>query len=185
MCALQDGRSVDSTMGFSALDGLPMGTRPGQLDPTVVLYLLTSRRMTPSAVEQLLYRECGLKALSGISNDVRDLLQSDDPRARLALDYFAYRVARELGALTAALGGLDGLVFTAGVGEHAAALRAEICRRAAWLGVALDANANAQHGPRISAIESKVGVYVIPTDEEWMIANHTLATLRSKVKRSV
>jgi acetate kinase len=185
MCALRAGQSVDSTMGFSALDGLPMGTRPGQLDPTVVLYLLTAKGMTPADAERLLYRECGLKGLSGISNDVRDLLQSGDPRAKLALDYFNYRIARELGALAATLGGLDGLVFTAGVGENASAVRADICARSAWLGIKLDAGANAQGGPRISAAESAIGVYVVPTDEELMIASHTLATIETKLKRSV
>jgi len=185
MCAIKAGRSVDSTMGFSALDGLPMGTRPGQLDPTVVLYLLTAKGMTPADVEKLLYRDCGLKGLSGISNDVRDLLQSEDPRARLALDYFGYRIARELGALAAALGGIDALVLTAGVGENAPAVRADICRRSAWLGIALDPAANAQGAPRISTSGSAVGVYVVPTDEELMIARHTLAALRAKPNRPV
>lgn len=184
MCALKAGRSVDSTMGFSALDGLPMGTRPGQLDPSIVLYLLTAKGMTPPDIERLLYRDCGLKGLSGISNDVRDLLTSDDPAARRALDYFAFRIARELGALAASLGGLDGLIFTAGVGENAAAIRADVCRRAGWLGVVLDEPANARHGPRISAAESRVGVYVIPTDEEQMIARHTLAVLRQPARLS-
>jgi acetate kinase len=184
MCALSDGRSVDSTMGFSALDGLPMGTRPGQLDPSVVLYLIAQKGMAPAAVERLLYRDCGLKGLSGVSNDVRDLLQSADPRARLALDYFAYRIARELGALAATLGGLDGLVFTAGVGENAPPVRADVCRRAAWLGVSLDAAANASGARRISSADSKVAVLVIPTDEESMIARHTRAALQAPLQRS-
>ncbi len=184
MCALQAGRSMDSTMGFSALDGLPMGTRPGQLDPSIVLYLLNAKKMSPADIERMLYRDCGLKGLSGISNDVRDLLGSDDPRAKRALDYFAYRIARELGALTASLGGLDGLVFTAGVGENAPVLRADVCRRAAWLGIALDDAANAHHGPRISDAQSRVSVYVIPTDEEQMIARHTLAVLRQPSRLS-
>ncbi len=183
MCALENGRSIDSTMGFSALDGLPMGTRPGQLDPTIVLYLMTAKGMSVQAVERFLYRECGLKGLSGISNDVRDLLRSDDPRARMALEYFVFRIARELGSLAAALGGIDGLVFTAGVGENAPAIRADICRRAAWLGVSLDQAANLRGEPCISTVDSKVGVYVIPTDEEWMIANHTLATLQQGLKQ--
>ncbi len=184
MCALSGGRSVDSTMGFSALDGVPMGTRPGQIDPTVVLYLLTAKGMTPAGVERILYRECGLKGLSGISNDVRDLLASDEPAARRALDYFCFRIARELGALAASLGGLDGLVFTAGVGENAPAIRADICRRSAWLGVTLDEAANTAQGPRLSTSASKVAVYVIPTDEELMIARHTLAALRQPARLS-
>jgi acetate kinase len=185
MCALRAGKSVDSTMGFSALDGLPMGTRPGQLDPTVVLYLLTQKGMTPAEAERLLYRDCGLKGISGISNDVRDLLQSSEPRARLALDYFSYRIARELGALAAALGGLDGLVFTAGIGENAPAVRADVCARSTWLGIRLDPRANAQGSQCISTAQSTVGVYVVPTDEELMIASHTLAIAQAKLKRSV
>lgn len=177
MCALEAGRSVDSTMGFSALDGLPMGTRPGQLDPGVMLYLMTARAMSPGDIERMLYRDCGLKGLSGISNDVRELLASHDRRARLAIDYFVYRIAREMGALTAVLGGLDGLVFTAGVGENAPDIRRDVCRRAAWLGVRLDESANARHGPRISSDDSAIAVYVIPTDEELMIARHTVAAL--------
>ena len=129
MCAIQEGRSVDSSMGFTALDGLPMGTRPGQIDPGIVLLLITHRGMSPQQVEQLLYHECGLKGISGISNDVRNLLASDDPRARLALDVFAFRAAKEVGALASVLGGLDALVFTAGVGENAPELRKDICDR--------------------------------------------------------
>jgi acetate kinase len=185
MCALANGRSVDSTMGFSALDGLPMGTRPGQLDPSVVLYLMTAKRLSVAEVERFLYRDCGLKGLSGVSNDVRDLLKSGEPRAKLALDYFAFRIARELGALAAALGGLDGIVFTAGVGENAPSVRADVCRRAAWLGVALDDAANAAGAPRISAADSKVAVHVVPTDEESMIAKHTLAALHGGLRRAV
>lgn len=177
MCALRGGRSVDSTMGFSALDGLPMGTRPGQLDPGVVLYLL-SKGMSPQRVEWTLYHDCGLKGLSGISNDLRELLSSSQPRAHFALEYFMFRVARELGALAASLGGLDGIVFTAGIGENVASIREGICQRSGWLGVALDSAANAMGGPRISTTDSWVGVYVIPTDEERMIAEHTLAVLR-------
>jgi acetate kinase len=177
MCALRDGRSVDTTMGFSALDGLPMGTRPGQLDPGVILYLL-AKGMSRQKVERMLYRDCGLKGLSGISNDVRELLSSTQPRAHLALDYFMFRAARELGALAASLGGLDGIVFTAGIGENAPSIREGICQRSAWLGIALDADANANGGPRISTSDSWVGVYVFPTDEERMIAEHTLAVLR-------
>jgi acetate kinase len=179
-CALVGGRSVDSTMGFTALDGLPMGTRPGQLDPGVVLYLAAQKGMEPRAIEHLLYHDCGLKGLSGISNDVRDLLASDDPRARLALDYFTYRIACAIGALAAAMEGIDGIVLTAGVGEHGAPVRAAICRRCAWLGVELDPARNEAHGPRITTDASRIPVHVIPTDEERMIARHTLALLRSR-----
>jgi acetate kinase len=167
-CAIKGGRSIDSTMGFTALEGLPMGTRPGQLDPGVVLYLAAQKGMAPGAIERLLYHDCGLKGLSGISNDVRDLLASDDPRARLALDYFTYRIAGAIGALAA------------GVGEHGAPVRAEICRRCAWLGVELDPARNEAHGPRITTDASRIPVHVIPTDEERMIARHTLALLRSR-----
>lgn len=184
MCALAAGRSVDSTMGFSALDGLPMGTRPGQLDPGVMLYLMTAKAMSPGEIERMLYQDCGLKGLSGISNDVRELLASQDRRARMAIDYFGYRIAREMGGLIAVLGGLDGLVFTAGIGENAPDIRRDVCRRAAWLGVKLDESANARHGPRISASDSAVAVYVIPTDEELMIARHTLAALGEAAPRA-
>jgi acetate kinase len=177
MCAMHGGRSVDSTMGFTALDGLPMGTRCGQLDPGVALYLLTQKGWSAGDVERLLYRDAGLRGLSGLSNDVRDLLASDAPGARLALDYLVYRVARELGSLAAALGGLDALVLTAGIGEHSPEIRARIAARAGWLGVRLDDAANRAGGPRISAADSRVSVWVIPTDEERMIAEHTLAVL--------
>lgn len=180
-CAIHAGRSIESTMGFTALDGLPMGTRPGQLDPGVVLYL-AERGMSPADIRLLLYHECGLKGLSGISNDVRDLLASDDPRAKLALDYFAWRTAQAVTALGTALGGLDGIVFTAGIGENAAPVRAAICARLAWIGLALDETANAAHGPRISTADSKVAAWVIPTNEERMIAQHTLAVLRKQRK---
>jgi acetate kinase len=177
MCAIRAGRSVDSTMGFTALDGLPMGTRSGQLDPGVVLYLLSEKGWSAKEVERLLYRDAGLRGLSGISNDVRDLLTSDAPRARLALDYFVYRADRELGSLAAALEGIDALVLTAGIGENSPEIRARICARAAWLGIALDETANRTGGPRISARDSRVSVWVIPTDEERMIAEHTLAVV--------
>ena len=176
MCALSAGRSIESSMGFTALDGLPMGTRPGQIDSGVVLYLIDQKRMTAAAVQKLLYHDCGLKALSGISNDVRALDESDDPRAGFALDYFAYRVGLEAGRLAAALGGLDGFVFTAGIGENSPTMRARIARHLAWLGADLDPAANAR-GPLISRPDSRVPVYVIPTDEELMIARHTLALL--------
>ena len=177
MCAMAAGRSVDSTMGFTALDGLPMGTRCGQLDPGVVLYLLNQKGWSGKEIERLLYREAGLRALSGISNDVRDLLASDAPAARRALDYFVYRIGRELGSLAAALGGVDALVLTAGIGENSPEIRARICVGAAWLGVRLDERANRAGGPRISAADSRVSVWVIPTDEERMIAEHTLAVI--------
>jgi acetate kinase len=177
MCALRAGRSVDSTMGFTALDGLPMGTRCGQLDPGVVLYLLAQKGWSAKEVESLLYRDAGLRGLSGISNDVRDLLASDAPGARLALDYLVYRIGRELGSLAAALGGIDALVLTAGIGENSPEIRARICAGAGWLGIRLDEAANRAGGPRISAADSRVSVWVIPTDEERMIAEHTLAVV--------
>ena len=179
-CAMVAGRSVESTMGFTALDGLPMGTRPGQLDPGVVLYLAAQRRMAPAEIERLLYRDCGLKGLSGGSNDVRDLLASPDPRARLALDYLAYRTALAFGSLAAAMGGVDGIVFTAGVGENAAPVRAAIVGRCAWLGAELDTERNARHGPLITTDASRLPVHVVPTDEERMIARHTLQVLRRR-----
>ncbi len=180
MCAIKDGRSVDSTMGFTALDGLPMGTRCGQLDPGVVLYLLTEKGWGPKDLERLLYQESGLRGLSGLTNDVRDLLASEDPRARLALDYFVYRVGREIGSLAAAMGGIDALVLTAGISENSPEMRARICARAAWLGLRLDEDANRTGGPRISAARSRVSAWVIPTDEERMIAEHTLAVWRGR-----
>jgi acetate kinase len=174
MCAIRNGRSVDSTMGFTALDGLPMGTRCGQLDPGVVLYLLTEKGWSVREVERFLYREAGLRGLSGVSNDVRDLLASDAPGARLALDYFVYRITREMGSLAAALGGIDALVLTAGIGENSAEIRTRVGAGARWLGVELDEAANRGGGPRISTARSAVSVWVIPTDEERMIAEHTL-----------
>jgi acetate kinase len=178
MCAMQAGRSIDSTMGFTALDGLPMGTRCGALDPGVVLHLIRAYGMDADAIERLLYHDCGLKGVSGISNDMRDLLASAEPRAAQAIELFVYRIAHELGALTAALSGLDGLVFTAGIGERSAEIRARVCARAGWLGIELDQAANREGGPKISAASSRVAVYAIPTDEEQMIARHTLAVLR-------
>jgi acetate kinase len=180
MCALSGGSSVESTMGFTALDGLPMGTRPGQIDPGVILYLIEQKKMSAAAVQDFLYRGCGLKGLSGISNDVRELQSSTDPRAAFALDYFCYRVGLNAGMLAAALGGVDAFVFTAGIGENSAAIRAGIAARLAWLGAILDAKANAAHASRISAPESRIGLYVIPTNEELMIARHTMATLSAK-----
>ena len=174
LCALARGRSVDTTMSFSALDGLPMGTRVGDLDPAVVLYLQQARGMSAGEISTLLYTKSGLLGLSGVSSDVRELLASAEPRARLALDYFAYRIAREVGALAVSLGGLDALVFTAGIGERAAPVRADVCAHLGWLGLSLDAAANEGHGPRISAAGSTVSAWVIPTDEARVIARHLL-----------
>jgi acetate kinase len=178
MCALHHLHSVDSTMGFTALDGLPMGTRPGQLDPGVVLYL-HQRGMSTEAVQTLLYKDCGLKGLSGVSNDVRDLLASSDPRARLAIDYFGYRIAKELGAFTAVLGGLDALVFTAGIGENSPAIRRAVLERSAWLGFELDEPANEKNGTMITGPASKLPAFVIPTNEELMIARHAVRLMRA------
>jgi len=173
MCALAEGRSVASTMGFTAVDGLPMGTRTGSLDPGVVLYLIDERGMDARSVEKLLYQQSGLLGVSGIASDMRTLLASDSPRARLAIDLFVYRAGRELGSLAAALGGVDAIVFTAGVGENSAEIRSRICRAGRWLGVELDEAANAAGGPRISAAASRVAAWTIPTNEELMIARHT------------
>jgi acetate kinase len=178
MCAISAGRSVESTMGFTALDGLPMGTRPGQLDAGVVLYLMSEKRMTAKEIERFLYHDCGLKGLSGISNDVRELLASASPSARLALDYFVYRIALFTGLLAAAMGGIDAFVFTAGIGENAPGIREAVVRRLSWLGLELDPAANAGGRPRISRQGARVACYVIPTDEELMIARHTLDVLR-------
>jgi len=177
MCAIADGRSVASTMGFTALDGLPMGTRTGALDPGVVLYLMDEMGMDARAIETLLYQKSGLLGVSGLSSDMRTLLGSDDPRAALAIELFCYRIGRELGSLAAALGGLDALVFTGGIGEHAALVRERVLRSAAWLGVELDAAANAADGPRLTAAGSRVAAWAIPTDEELMIARHTRALI--------
>jgi acetate kinase len=177
LCAIQAGRSVDSTLGFTALDGLCMGTRPGSLDPGIVLHLFQGLGMSPTAVEDLLYRRSGLLGISGVSSDMRELLDSDAPSARLAVDYFVYRITREIGALTAVLGGLDGLVFTAGIGENAAPIRERVCEAAAWLGLALDREANARGGPRITRAGGAVSAWVIPTDEERVIARHTARLL--------
>lgn len=177
LCAMMNGRSVDSTMGFTALDGLPMGTRPGALDAGVVLYLIAHKGMTVDEVSNLLYHDCGLKGLSGLSHDVRALIASDVPAARRALDFFAYRIAKETAALTSVLGGLDALVFTAGIGENAPQVRQDVCQRLAWLGVSLDDDANASGATQISPAGASPAVYVIPTDEERMIALHTLERL--------
>jgi acetate kinase len=173
MCALQAGRSIASTMGLTGVDGLPMGTRTGALDPGVMLYLMDERRMDARAIETLIYKKSGLLGVSGVSNDMRALLASDEPRAALAIDLFVYRIGRELGSLAGALGGLDAIVFTAGIGEHTPSVRARVCRDAAWLGVELDADGNAAGGPRISTPSSRTRAWVIPTNEELMIARHT------------
>jgi acetate kinase len=178
MCAISAGKSVECTLGFTALDGLPMGTRPGQLDPGIVLYLFSEKGMSAKEIERFLYNECGLKGLSGISNDVRDLLKSSDPRAKRALDHFVYRIALSAGMLAAAMGGIDGFVFTAGIGENAHAIREAVVKRLAWLGLELDPDANRKGVPRVSRKDSRVVCYVIPTDEELMIARHTLRVLR-------
>lgn len=177
LCALRDGKSIDTTMGFTALDGLPMGTRCGNLDPGVVLYLQDELDMSTLEVANLLYHRSGLLGVSGISNDMRELLASDKADAQDAVDLFVYRINRELGSLVATLGGLDALVFTGGIGEHASPVRARVCELAAWVGVQLDAIANQYHGPCISTEDSRVSAWVIPTDEERMIARHTHAVL--------
>jgi acetate kinase len=174
LCAMHAGRSVDTTMSFTALDGLLMGTRPGALDPGAVTYLMRERTMSAVEIEDLLYHRSGLLGISGISSDMRTLLASDDSHAREAVDLFVFRAAREIGALLASLGGLDGLVFTAGIGEHASEIRSRICARCAWLGVILDERANGAGQIRVSTEASRIRVYVIPTDEERMIAEHTV-----------
>jgi len=179
MCAMQAGKSVASTMGFTAVEGLPMGTRTGSLDPGVILYLMDQRGMDARAIERLIYNQSGLLGVSGISSDMRALLASEDARAKLAIDLYVYRIRRELGSLAAALGGLDAIVFTAGIGENAVPIRSRVCQDAAWLGVELDASANAGGGSRISSATSKVSAWVIPTNEELMIARHTRRVLQT------
>jgi acetate kinase len=177
LCALKEGKSVDSTLGFTALDGLCMGTRPGAIDPGVVLHLFQGLNLSAKEVETLLYKKSGLLGISGISNDMRDLLGRSEPFARLAVDYFVYRVAKEIGALTAALGGLDALVFTAGIGENSPEIRQQICAASAWLGIDIDEAANSKRLPKISTDRSRPSVWVVPTNEELMIARHTGALL--------
>ena len=173
MCAIAGGRSMASTMGFTAADGLPMGTRCGSLDPGVILYLMDELKMDARAIEKLIYQQSGLLGMSGISSDMRTLEANETPEAKAAIDVFTYRIGRELGSLAAALGGLDAIVFTAGIGENSRSLRARVCGDAAWLGVELDAAANERHGPRISTAGSRTAAWVIPTNEELMIARHT------------
>jgi acetate kinase len=180
MCAMEAGRSIATTMGFTAADGLPMGTRCGALDPGVILYLMDEHKMDARAIERLVYKESGLLGLSGISSDMQTLLASADPSAKLAVDVYVYRIRRELGSLAAALGGLDAIVFTGGIGENAPAIRERVCHDASWLGIVLDAAANARGGPRISAAGSRVRAWVVPANEELMIARHTQSVLERK-----
>jgi len=182
MCALEAGKSVATTMGFSALDGLPMGTRCGALDPGVILFLLDDRKMDARAIEKLLYKESGLLGVSGISSDVRELLESNEPDAKLALDLYIYRIGRELGSLASALGGLDAIIFTAGIGENAVSIRERVCNDAAWLGLELDpaANKKLDKSGLITKARSRVAAWVLGTNEELMIAQHTLRVLGLK-----
>jgi acetate kinase len=173
MCAMKNRKSVDSTLGFTALDGLCMGTRPGAIDPGVILHLFQTLAMSAKDVEALLYKKSGLVGISGISNDMRDLLESEKPEARLAVDYFVYRAAKEIGALAAVLGGVDGIVFTAGIGENSPEIRRRICEASTWIGLDLDVAANDRKDTRISRYGSRVSAWVIPTNEELMIARHT------------
>jgi acetate kinase len=182
MCAIAAARSVATTMSFTAIDGLPMGTRSGGLDPGVILYLLKHEGMNAQAIEQLLYEHSGLLGVSGESSDMRTLLASHRPAAWEAIDLFVYRIGRELGSLTAALGGLNAIVFTAGIGEHATEIRARVCADAQWIGVGLDEAANNRGGPCISLPTSKVSVWVIPTNENLMVARHTRRLLDSRMK---
>jgi len=177
LCAVKNGKPIASTLGFSALDGLPMGTRCGELDPGVILYLLQSEGMDAKAIETLLYKESGLKGLSGISNDMRTLEESTAPEAKAAIDYFVYRLKREVGAMAAAVGGLDGLVFTGGIGEHSKLVRARVCADLGFLGVAIDEERNAAHDLDIAATGASCRVMVVPTNEEAMIARETAALL--------
>lgn len=177
LCALRDGRSVETTMGFGALSGLPMATRSGDVPQDALLFLLRTKRFDEASLEKMLSERSGLLGLSGISGDMRELLDSDDPRAKAAIECFVYAMQKYTGAYASVLGGLDAFVFTAGIGENSAPVRAALCERLGWIGVRLDAAANAAGGPRISTPESSVSVWVIPTDEERMIAQHTLAML--------
>lgn len=180
LCALRAGRSVDTTMGFTALDGLPMGTRCGALDPGVILYMLQEQSLTPAAIANLLYHSSGLLGVSGTSGDMRTLLMSTDRRARDAIELFVFRIVREIGALAASLAGLDALVFTGGIGEHASEIRRQVCEGAAWLGIELDAAANQAGRLCLTRSGSRVSAWVIPTDEDLMIARHTWSLLRAQ-----
>lgn len=178
MCAMLDGKSIETTMGFAGVSGLPMGTRSGDVPPDLLFYLLRTKCFTDESLEQMLYERSGLLGLSGISSDMRELQTSTDPRAAAAIEYFVYAMTKVAGAYASVLGGLDALVFTAGIGERSAIVRAGLCRALAWLGVTLDEAGNAGNGPRISTADSRVSVWVIPTNEELMIAQHTLALVR-------
>ena len=178
LCGLRDGRSIESNMSFTALDGLPMGTRSGSLDPGVVLHLIEQKGMTPAEIGHMLYHESGLLGLSGISNDVRELLASESPNAALAIEFFCLRVAQGIASLAVSLGGLDGLVFTAGIGENAPEVRQRVVEYLRWSGLSLDADANQRNASRIDAEHSKVRIFVVPTDEERMIGIHTLRLLQ-------
>jgi len=180
MCALRGGQSVANTMGFTAVDGLPMGTRCAALDPGALLYLMDRYAMNARDLEELIYQQSGLLGVSGISSDMRTLLASKDPRAAEAVELFVYRIGRELGSLAAALDGLDAVVFTGGIGENAAPIRARVCANAGWLGLELEEAANAAAGPRISRLGSRVTAWVIPTNEELMIAQHTQRLLAGR-----
>jgi acetate kinase len=179
LCAVNNGRSVASTMGFTAVDGLMMGTRCGVLDPGVILYLMREHRMDADAVDNLIYRESGLLGVSGISPDMRTLRGSTDSAAREAIDLFVYRIAREIGSMTAALEGIDGFVFSGGIGENDPATRAEVVERCKWLGLKLDPGRNAEGRGCISSDTSDIPVWVVPTDEEHLIARHTIDLLQS------
>jgi acetate kinase len=178
MCAMLDGRSIETTMGFGALTGLPMATRSGDVPQDLLFYLLRRRLFDAEALEKMLYERSGMLGLSGISEDMRDLQASDDPRAAAAIAFFVYAMTKVVGAYASVLGGLDALVFTAGIGENSPPVRAKLCRALGWLGVTLDDAANERNGPRISSADSRVSVWVIPTDEELMIGQHTLALVR-------
>ena len=179
MCAIKNGHSVASTMGFTAVDGLPMGTRCGQLDPGVLLYLMAEKKMDAQQISDLLYKESGLKGMSGISQDMRELEASDDPRAREAIEYFVHRVRRELAGLAATVDGIEGVVFTGGIGEHSWRVRKAVLTGMEWMGIQLDEEANLASAAIISAKTSSAMVFVIPTDEEQMIAEHTIATAKA------
>jgi len=177
MCGMKQRRSMATTMGFTAVEGLMMGTRTGSLDPGVLLYLMDYQGMDAKAIARLLYKESGLLGVSGVSQDMRELLASEIPEAQEAVDLFCYRIVREIGSLSAAIGGLDALVFTGGIGEHAAPVRARVCEALGWMGVELDAAANSEDAQRVSSKASGVDVLVLPTNEEWMIARHTVELL--------
>ncbi|MCA8927621.1 MAG: hypothetical protein KDC18_06080, partial [Alphaproteobacteria bacterium] len=177
MCAMDGCRSVDTTMGFTALDGLPMGTRTGQIDPGVLLYLMEHDGLSVPQVTDLIYKDSGLKGLSGVSSDMRTLMESPEPRAKYAIDVYIHQIAKQTCALAGTLGGLDGMVFTAGIGEHQPAIRAGVLAKLAWLGFSLDAAANAQGGPRLTTADSRAEAFAIATDEERVIAGQTLALL--------